>query len=315
MGFFVTTMGARTNTYFVTALHCLTAIREKEKSESFSLRVAVKKRDSAQSTELVLPCNEATLTGLPVDIAAIRICDGQLNRQDIDVNPIELRFPEAMTKKKLDGSPPQEEMPDQAGYVIAEQLWALRKEDSNSMSAEETLRAINICSGKPGFLLYHSRTNLNVRMGSEVFALVSHTCIDDTLARAYFPIFFRKGVLSYLPEDFSLYEPMSLYGGKYNYLMIDCQSSKGNSGAPVFLPVKETFRGGHVCETPHLLGILVRVITAKGDAQKLDLPIMKDGREDARIKGEHVFEENAGLSWVVPVDYLALLLMENERRR
>jgi hypothetical protein len=167
--------------------------------------------------------------------------------------------------------------------------------------------------GQPGFLLYHARAKLNMRLGQELFALVSQKCGAEALANDLFPVFYRKGVLAFAKEDPARYEIRQSRGQEPNLLIIDCQSSKGNSGSPVFLSVKDTALGGRVCETPHLIGILVGAVTAKGAPQKFDLALMTDGKEAGRIQGEQAFEENAGLSLVVPIDYLAQWLREKDR--
>lgn len=269
VGFFVRAEGEFTNTYFITALHCLTQIRKREKCAEFDLKVVVKKREAAGSIEIALPCNDANTTGFPLDFAAVQVSDSILERPDVDVAPFVFR---------MTGSP-----------------------------------RTKACSGEPGFLLYPLRMHLNVGMGSELFTLVSQRCDEDALAHDLFPIFFRKGALAFRKEDPSRYEPMGGSGKQPNLLIIDCRAAKGNSGAPVFLSVKETFFGDRVCETPHLLGILVEAMTAKGEPQKFDLPLMVDGMETGRIKGEQAFEENDGLSIVVPIDYLAQWLMERDR--
>lgn len=170
-----------------------------------------------------------------------------------------------------------------------------------------------ICPGQPGFLLYHARAKLNMRLGQEMFTLVSQKCGTEALANDLFPVFYRKGVLAFTKEDPARYEIGQSRGQDPNLLIIDCQSSKGNSGAPVFLSVKDTAFGGRVCETPHLIGMLVEAMTAKGAPQKFDLALMTDGKEAGRIQGEQAFEENAGLSLVVPIDYLAQWLREKDR--
>ena len=54
-------------------------------------------------------------------------------------------------------------------------------------------------------------------------------------------------------------------------------------------------------------------MTAKGAPQKFDLALMTGGKEAGRIQGEKAFEENAGLSLVVPIDYLAQWLIARDR--
>ncbi len=315
MGFFVAAQGRYTNIYFITAAHTLVKIRERDKRDAFDLKVAVKRKAAAGSTELKLLCNDVTVTAFPMDFAAVQVDNSVLCRPDIDVNPIPFRMTGAAEKPERSQAKQPGAFLDQDGFVTADQLQTKMETFLNNAPEGRKLGASEVRSGESGFLLYHARTNLNVGMGSEIFTLVSQKCDAAALANDLFPVFFRKGVLAFAKEDPARYEANSSCGRKPNLLIIDCQSSRGNSGAPVFVLKKETFYWDRVCETPHVLGILVDVVTAKGDAQAFDLPVLKDGREIGRINGEQVFKENAGLSVVVPIDYLALWLMERERFR
>lgn len=316
MGFFVRTDGVCTNTYFVTARHCLAEIRAKGRCEAFDLRVAVKRRGSEQSTEILIPCNGETATETELDIAVIQVRDGQLNRPDIDVAPLVLCFPKGW-KERSSAEPEALGMAaDQAGFVTAQRI---QTQAASAAKAEkkQTLQAILPRSGKPGFLLYSSRAKHHIERGSEIFVLVSHACYDQVLGGQLFSIFLRKGIISYFAESLDGYEATGMWDGSARTLLIvDCQTARGNSGAPVFVPVRERLYGGRECLTPHVLGIIVRVVKAKGTQQELDLSLQEaDGEKKGRIRGSPVFEENTGLSVVIPADYLVLLLMEIEHLR
>lgn len=314
MGFFVRTVGDATNTFFITAAHTLTKIRERENRGDFDLRVAVRRREAARSIEITLPCNAVTVALLPVDLAAVQVEDSLLRRRELDVSPLVLRVPSADKERKGSEARVVGEAEPQGSFVTADQLRS-KMETARHQLQEKPSRGIKICSGEPGFLLHHSRTACSVKLGHDIFTLTSQSCREEALATDLFPVFYRTGVVSFIKEDPAGYEPAAWSTTKPNFLVIDCRASKGNSGAPVFLPVKETFRGGYVCETPHLLGVLVAAVSAKGEAQRFDLPLMSGGKETARLQGEQVFDENAGLSIVVPVDYLAAWLLERARQR
>lgn len=309
LGFFVKIEGSRTNLFFVTAQHVVKALQEKEGKRKINLNVSVKKKNSLQSVELKVLCDETTERESPIDIAVIRLPLGELDRNEFDVEPLIVRLP-CRNISNSGAETSQLRAVDQNGFITSRELLALAVRAGNT-SSDIDLSEIRIGSGHPSFLLYSSRKKWNVRTGSDVFSLVSRECWDTQPENRLFSVFLRKGSIAFFAEAPECYQPVINAEGKdHALLIIDCQAAKGDSGAPVFAVVKQSNFWGGICETPHLLGILTRVVTAKGDAQLVDLSVQSEGKETGRIKGSPVFTENTGLSVVVPVDFVAMMLME-----
>lgn len=279
MGIFVTTKMDRTNTYFVTALHCLTEIRSNENTRCFDLHISVRKRGGKGSAEILVPCNGSTVKlfgwmDYPLDLVAIEMRDDALTAPDVDVSPIVF----------------------DASLDMGEAHKKMRQK-----------KPTTLCD-KPGFLLYSSRERMNFAVGTEVFTLVSQKIMEADFESEIFPVFMRKGIVSFVDEARS-YECIPKSERYHNTFLIDCQSAKSNSGSPVFLLPKATGPKGDPDGAPQLLGILLAVLKAKEDPQKLTLPLNVDGKKFGDVVGDQILDENTGLSLVLPVDYLAQMLI------
>ena len=312
-GFFVQTKGPTNNIYLVTALHTIKLVREKAGRDDFALRAIVKRRDAKGGAELTIPWNEAAFRpdGEPFDLAFIRITENLMLRPDVDVTPVIFEYEAVYPHYQGDAEPLTSEA-NQWVYSTSEDIPGAIKAAKKRTPQPQALLAQ---AGQPGFLLFPSRQKNGVTVGSEIFTLVSQNYFpaDDPITP--FAIFLRTGVLAFCGTDGTDDGP-ALQGESCLPFLIACQSSKGNSGAPVFLNVKTSRLDGSVCTTPHLLGVLHGSVNAPGPTQTLAVAICDPaGTPVGKINSTPTFNENAGLSVVWPVDYLARLLMEYETGR
>lgn len=309
-GFFVRTKGPTNNTYLVTALHTIELIRERAGRDEFNIRAIVKRRDARGGVALTIPWDEAAFRpdGELFDLAFIRLTDDLLMRPDIDVTPVIFEYEAAYHHDQADAEP----------LTLVTSPWVYSASE-NIPGAIETAKKRTqhphtpfARVGQPGFLLFPSRQKYGVSIGSEIFILVSQNYFSDDTPIEPFAIFLRTGVLAFCGTDGTDDGPAPP-GESCQPFLIACQSSRGNSGAPVFANVKTPRFGGGACNTPHLLGVLHGSLNALGPTQTLAVAICDPaGTPVGKIQDTAIFNENAGLSVVWPVDYLARLLMEYE---
>jgi hypothetical protein len=243
------------------------------------------------------------------DLAVIRIDSNLVNRSDVDVTPLVFKYDRVPHKKGAEEPLDLETKP-----WISPSPEDIRNALDTAKKQPPKARIPLVCAGQPGFLMFPSRKKNGVAIGSETYALVSQKYFDADVKPQPFAIFLRRGVLSFCGVDGT--DADSDLQDVCEPFLIACQSSKGNSGAPVFVNVKTSCFDGSVCETPHLLGVLTGSVNATGPAQTLNVTVF-DTRENplGQIRDTPSFTENAGLSVVWPVDYLARILIDYEAQR
>lgn len=307
-GFFVQTVSTRTNTYLVTAFHTITNMQAKAAGSSFQIRALVKRRDGRGGVELNIPWDTSTPKpqGEPFDLAVTPV-DGCLrSNPDTLITPVVLKYRTSAT------SNPSAREPDPA------EQWAFSPNENIPLAIERSMKSPDaptvplVKAGKPGFMLFPSRKAHKVAIGDDVFLLAAQNYFEASAQP--FAIFLRPGILSFAGIDGSEEDPAQ-YGNTNTSLVIACPSSKGNSGAPVFLKVATTRFGVFKSVTPHLIGVLTGMLTSAGPIQKHDFSI-KDpvGNTVGKVAAEHVLTENASLSVVCPVDHLVRMLIDFETR-
>jgi len=310
-GFFIQTKSSQNNTYLVTALHTIKLIREIAGQDCFDIQAIVKRRDAKGGTELTIPWDYAAFrpNADPFDLAFIRITNNLLAQADAYVTPLILEYETPST-----GDTNADVVADDSRWVYSASE-NIRHEIAAANSTPAEARVSLARAGHPGLLLYASRKKYSVQVGCDLFTLASQKYFANEGQTKPFPVFLRTGVLAFCGIDGSDSE-LPLSGESYEPFLIACQSSKGNSGAPVFVNVKTSRFNGSVCVTPHLLGVLTGAVNASGPTQTLDVAVYSAaGKPLGRMKDAPVFIENAGFSVVSPADYLAHLLIDYETRK
>lgn len=204
---------------------------------------------------------------------------------------------------------------DQAAIISAsDDLALIRVDRAILLSAQAEIAPVKIRiplerRGVPdglsrsGFLLKADRTRLGMGVGSDVFAVTSLKCDERALLSELFPLLVRKGVLSLI------HEASGTNTAEKSRMVVDVLSSPGNSGAPVFIPIRGLkallrFYG----TKPQFLGIVSTMVSAEGRPQTFDLPLYEGDRQTGRVRGTQMLKENTGLSLIIPADHIAGLL-------
>lgn len=161
---------------------------------------------------------------------------------------------------------------------------------------------------KPGLALYRARLARAIGMGYPVLTLTAQSCHIKSLASEIFPVLMRQGTIALVQEDPGNYAGTD---GTPNFMFLDCPAFKGNSGSPVFVNIETRTLWGRRQMTSHLLGIVTSELKAKGDRQHILLYPVRAGNMHAEPQ-EVIFDfqENAGLTHMAPVDYLARILSD-----